>query len=431
MVAEAEIPTQPFRRMGLRELRERVDSAQGLIEAVRNAALEPNRTKVLRSFPATEICRYLGNISIDTLYRRLKKDSELPQGTQLSARRRVFSLEEIHALQRAFGITPRRPVGQPPLVLSVCNFKGGVAKTTTTAHLAQYLTLNGYRVLLVDLDAQGSLTQMFGILPHSEVPVERTCKPYFDGPTDTRTGGPSPEWTGTLATAIQATHWHGLDLIASNLSLYGAEFSLASRITAAAQRKETFVFYEVLREALATVKDNYDVVLLDTAPSLSFVNSNALFAADALLITLPPAPLDTQSAALFYELIESVLQTVYEIQGVEKSYEFGAVLLTKMRPSDSNHQTIASWIRTYLSDTFTNPMVQTVVLEKLGTKMLTLYETDPVDDATKYEGDRRAFDRALESMNAVNGEIDRMIQAVWARRISEEAAPPADTGTAG
>ena len=101
MVAEAEIPTQPFRRMGLRELRERVDSAQGLIEAVRNAALEPNRTKVLRSFPATEICRYLGNISIDTLYRRLKKDSELPQGTQLSARRRVFSLEEIHALQRA------------------------------------------------------------------------------------------------------------------------------------------------------------------------------------------------------------------------------------------------------------------------------------------------------------------------------------------
>ena len=114
MVAEAEIPTQPFRRMGLRELRERVDSAQGLIEAVRNAALEPNRTKVLRSFPATEICRYLGNISIDTLYRRLKKDSELPQGTQLSARRRVFSLEEIHALQRAFGITPRRPVGQPP-----------------------------------------------------------------------------------------------------------------------------------------------------------------------------------------------------------------------------------------------------------------------------------------------------------------------------
>ena len=84
--------------MGVRELRERVDSAQGLIEAVRNAALEPNRTKVLRSFPATEICRYLGNISIDTLYRRLKKDSELPQGTQLSARRRVFSLEEIHAL---------------------------------------------------------------------------------------------------------------------------------------------------------------------------------------------------------------------------------------------------------------------------------------------------------------------------------------------
>ena len=63
----------------MRELRERVDSAQGLIEAVRNAALEPNRTKVLRSFPATEICRYLGNISAATPYRRPKGDPELPR----------------------------------------------------------------------------------------------------------------------------------------------------------------------------------------------------------------------------------------------------------------------------------------------------------------------------------------------------------------
>ena len=128
----------------MRELRERVDSAQGLIEAVRNAALEPNRTKVLRSFPATEICRYLGNISIDTLYRRLKKDSELPQGTQLSARRRVFSLEEIHALQRAFGITPRRPVGQPPLVLSVCNFNDHHSPPGTVSH-AEWLPGTAHR----------------------------------------------------------------------------------------------------------------------------------------------------------------------------------------------------------------------------------------------------------------------------------------------
>ena len=85
-------------------------------------------------------------------------------------------------MQRAFGITPRRPAGKPPLIISICNFKGGVAKTTTTAHLAQYLCLHGYRVLAVDLDAQASLTQMFGILPHTEVPSNQTARPFFEGP---------------------------------------------------------------------------------------------------------------------------------------------------------------------------------------------------------------------------------------------------------
>jgi hypothetical protein len=63
-------------------------------------------------------------------------------------------------------------------------------------------------------------------------------------------------------------------------------------------------------------------------------------------------------------------------------------------------------------------MVQSVVLEKLGARIMTMYEADPVDDATKYEGDRRAFDRAFEAMNAVNAEIEEMIQGVWARRIA-------------
>ena len=222
-------PRRPFSRLTLEHLEALSGKAQSLIEAARDAAVEPHRRKVLRRFSATETLQYLGNISTDTLYRRLKKDELLPQGAQVNARRREFSLEEIHRLQSAFGITPRRPADKRPLVLSVCNFKGGVAKTTTTAHLAQYLCLHGYRVLAVDLDAQASLTQMFGILPHTEVPSNQTARPFFEGPKYPD-GEPNPDWTGTLATAIQKTHWDQLDLIPSNLGLYGAEFSIAARI---------------------------------------------------------------------------------------------------------------------------------------------------------------------------------------------------------
>jgi hypothetical protein len=91
MVDEAETPRSPFGRLSLEDLEALSGKAQGLIEAARDAAVEPHRRKLLRRFGATEILQYLGNISIDTLYRRLKKDEQLPQGTQVSARRREFS----------------------------------------------------------------------------------------------------------------------------------------------------------------------------------------------------------------------------------------------------------------------------------------------------------------------------------------------------
>jgi chromosome partitioning protein len=410
---------QPFSKLALKDLEVLSGKAQLLIESARDAAVEPHRRKVLRHFSASEILQYLGNISIDTLYRRLKKDELLPQGAQVSARRREFSLQEIHQLQRAFGITPRRASGKRPLVMSVCNFKGGVAKTTTAAHLAQYLCLHGYRVLAVDLDAQASLTQMFGILPHTEVPSNQTARPFFEGPGD-QNGEPNPDWTGTLATAIQKTHWDQLDLIPSNLGLYGAEFAIAARI----RSEDNFLFYRILADGLDTVKDDYDVVLLDTAPSLSFVNSNALYAADALVITLPPAFMDVQSASLFYELIADVVRTINQVQGDQKTFDFGAVLLTRFKPSDAIHQKISSWIRSSISDTFTHAMVQTVVLEKLGPRLLTLYEVDHSEESAKYEGDRRAFERAIEAMNDVNGEIAQAIHAVWDRQPQKERASP-------
>src|ERR1700685_2382846 len=102
-------PRQPFSRLSLEHRETLSGKAQSLIDAARDAAVEPHRRKVLRRFSATETLKYLGNISVDTLYRRLKKDEVLPQGVQVNARRRESSLEEIHQLQRAFGISPHRP----------------------------------------------------------------------------------------------------------------------------------------------------------------------------------------------------------------------------------------------------------------------------------------------------------------------------------
>jgi chromosome partitioning protein len=294
-------------------------------------------------------------------------------------------------------------------VLSICNFKGGVAKTTTAAHLAQYLVLNGYRVLLVDLDAQASLTQLFGILPHTEVGDDQTVRTFLEGPNFH--GRRNPDWTGDLRSIVQPTHWFNLDLIPSNLGVYGSEFAIAARL----RDEEGFAFHRPLADGLAPLRQDYDVIILDTAPSLSFVNSNAMFAADGLLITLPPAMIDLQSSSLFFELVAELMEAFNRAEAAPKIYEFASVLLTRVR-NEGTHAQITRWIRQFFpQETCAHSMVQSSALEKVGPELLTLYEV------ADYDGDRRTLDRAIEAMNGANAEIEALIQHALNARAARSA----------
>jgi chromosome partitioning protein len=398
-LSEADADPNRFPPVGIAEISQLADLAEDLLERARNVALEPSRIKQLRKWNAAEVAALLG-LSDDSFRRRLKRSPDVPQGETVNGRR-LFTLEDIHNLQSALGLRPRRdPTVDKPIVLALANFKGGVAKTTSSVHLAQYLCLRGYRVLLIDLDAQASLTQLFGILPHSEVPESQTALPYFEG---ARLG--SENWTGTLKSAIRKTHWHDLDLLASNLAFYGAEFSIASRLA----NEEGFNFFTVLANGLETVKYEYDVVIMDTAPSLSFVNSNALYAVDGIIITMPPAMMDLQSAGLFFRWLVELVDLFNRV-GPEKVYDFLAILMTKMKAKDDVHETISNWIRTrFPKFTISAPMLETKVLTKIGPEILTAYEVQT------YEGDTRTFERAIQAMNTVNAEIEGAIQNVWRR----------------
>ena len=378
--------------------------AADLNRTIRDMATHPSHRKILRKFVGPEIAALLG-LKVETLYRRLDRHPGLPQGLTSNPRRREFSLEDAYALRQAFNLPSKRVPGQPGLVVSICNFKGGVAKTTTAAHLAQYLVMHGYRVLLVDLDAQASLTQLFGILPHTEVGDDETVRTFLEGPNFS--GHPNPNWTGDLRSVVQHTHWHNLHLIPSNLGVYGSEFAIAARL----RDEEGFAFHRPLADGLAPLRQDYDVIILDTAPSLSFVNSNAMFAADGLLITLPPAMIDLQSSALFFELVAELMEAFNRAEATPKTYDFASVLLTRVRPADSTHAQISKWIRQFFpQETCTHTMVQSSALEKVGPELLTLYEV------AEYDGDRRTLERAIDAMNGANREIEVMIrQALEAR----------------
>src|SRR5450631_402373 len=347
----------PVDSNGIAEL---AKSAADLNLMIRNSATHPTHRKTLRKFVGAEIAALLG-LKVETFYRRLDRHPELPQGATPNPRRREFTLEEAFVIRDAIKLPRKRAPDQPGLIVSICNFKGGVAKTTTAAHLAQYLVMHGYRVLLVDLDAQASLTQLFGILPHTEVGDDETVRTFLEGPNFP--GRPADsEWTGNLRSVVQKTHWFNLDLVPSNLGVYGSEFAIASRL----RSEPGFAFHRPLAEGLEPLRQDYDVIILDTAPSLSFVNSNALFAADGLLITLPPAMIDLQSSTLFFELVAELIEAFNRAEAAPKTYDFASVLLTRVRPNDTTHTQITKWIRQFFpQETCGHTMVQSSALEKV------------------------------------------------------------------
>jgi chromosome partitioning protein len=135
---------------------------------------------------------------------------------------------------------PYRPKGLPAKIVAVANFKGGVGKTSTCAHLAMSAALDGYRVLVIDLDSQGSMTSIFGGKVADEWGRSFRCSPATTPATCRPRTGPRRPGRGAAAArrdavggaedhardVIQKTHWPNIDLIGAQLNLYWAEFQI-------------------------------------------------------------------------------------------------------------------------------------------------------------------------------------------------------------
>ena len=170
----------------------------------------------------------------------------------------------------------------PARVISLCNQKGGVGKTTTTINLGAALTELGRRVLLVDFDPQGSASLGLGVHPHT---LDRSIYNLLL----------SNEYD--FDDVVLPTGVPGMDLMPANIDLSAAEGQLVGE----AAREQT------LKRVLDPVRERYDFILIDCAPSLGLLTINALTASDRVIIPLECEYFALRGVALLSDTINKVI----------------------------------------------------------------------------------------------------------------------------
>ena len=171
-------------------------------------------------------------------------------------------------------------------IISVINQKGGVGKTTTVINLAAGLSMQGKKILVIDLDPQGNATTGLGL--SNTVNSEQTIYSVLNG-------------NKKISEVIQTTQFENLDLITSNVDLSGLE------IETAGDRRRAYILKDELAAYLNDSEASYSYILIDCPPSLSLLTIMALVASDALVV-----PLQTEFFAL--EGLTQLMKTIERVK---------------------------------------------------------------------------------------------------------------------
>lgn len=406
--------------------------------ASRGLNAEGRRT--LRQFSTWEITRYLIPVAVAHFRRVLKANPDLPQGrSETETGAKWFTLDEVLRLRAHFAAEgskskeylPWRPKGLPAKIVAVANFKGGVGKTSTCAHLAMSAALDGYKVLVIDLDSQGSMTSIFGgrvadewgtvfpllarhyathLMAENRARAARGEAPQPLEPTL------SEALKITPADVIQPTHWPNIDLIGSQLNLYWAEFQIPVWRIATRGWK----LWDALGEALEAggLLDRYDVIFLDTPPALGYLTINGLSAADILLVPLGASFLEFDSTGRFFDMLQSTFSSIEEGENVaaralgrpELAFEWDAVRTIVTRYDGGQQAELAGLMQAYLGRAMTLERQDfTALIGQAGEQVNGIYEADYRDF------NRDTYIRGRETFDATYAAFKTLLLGVWRR----------------
>lgn len=372
-------------------------AGEKMVERLRKKAFLPDRRKELNvRLGIAEAAQLLG-CSANRI-RMAEEDGRLAPPTAAENGRRLgYTVPELLKMREVLDASPRRGPADTAAIVAVQNFKGGVGKSTITVHLAHYLAIQGYRVLVVDCDSQATTTTLFGFNPHFDVERDQTLYPYL-----------SIESTQSdLHYAVQPTPWPNVDLIPSCLELFDIEYELA----AAGSTGESVISarFRKLRQGLRDLAQNYDIVILDPPPALGTISLAVMQAATSLLVPLAATTPDFCSTVQFLSMMSQVLGQLADF-GIETHYDFVRLVCSRHDVNDPAQMMVLS----IMEDAFgpallSNRVLDSAEISHAALRMMSVYELErPI-------GTSKTHKRCRSNLDEVMAQIEHLIRRPWHR----------------
>ncbi|WP_432205470.1 ParA family protein (plasmid) [Cetobacterium somerae] len=232
----------------------------------------------------------------------------------------------------------------------IANNKGGVAKTTSALNLIGYFAKKGYKVLAIDLDPQGNLTDAFGI------DLENLEKTAYDALKD-------KDLSESLLSIAE-----NIDLLPSNLDVEKANLDFVSILG-----REL-----LLKKGLSKLEDNYDICIMDTSPNLSTLTLNALTSADSVYIPLKSGYFEMRGASVLLEVIENVKEDI------NPNLNIGGVFLTQYDSRVNMASEVIEQLENYFGDKLINAKIRNnISLVEAPALMKNIFEYKPNSNGAK------------------------------------------------
>jgi chromosome partitioning protein len=366
-----------------------------MLLTLRNFVTKPDKRKRPRVWSSIEAAKMVG-VSPPT-FRKLQDTSPTPldiiiEETKSGSKVKKYTLSAINSMRDQANLRYKRPKKSRPLVIAVSNLKGGVGKTQTAVDLGKKLAIEGLRSLLLDFDAQGTATLISsGLIPDLELGYDATI-------TNCLLSDPN-----NISKVVLKTHFDGFDLIPANLAIQDCDLLLPNEKENNQERLGSP--FMRLSQALKTIKNQYDVILIDCGPNLGLLTLNAIIACDGMIIPIPPNMNDYSSFIMYTATLRNMFKEL-----PDKKLEYFRIMLSKHSGSNEALQMENMMREQFGRFILSNHMCETVEVAKAANEIGTIY------DVSKPRGSREAYRRAIQHLDDVNMEIINNFKDIWGKQ---------------